>query len=361
MNPNAMEPRPPYELRVPSGGLGARDPRTTMLMWGVGSIFLGLTISYMLTQGMFRPMLLLLLTLLGLACLSPRRAVFILTLFLPFMYFIRRVVLVFEEFSERDPVLLFPAITTVAVCLGILIFYSPRVFHYFRHSSLMKAAVILMAYFTLEIFNPLQGSILIGLAGAMYFVVPMLWVLLGLMVTREDIDKVFRMVFVIGCLTAVYGVYQHFFGLNSFEIYELRAKHFLKTFGTLSEARVMSTFSGLVDFARYLTISAFITFAYFWRKKRALTLVLLFIVQMFAMLYTASRTSFLVTFFSVIMLMILSGGNIRQILVRGVAGCVVVLSLYAFVYQYDPQRAYGQDFSSNPFVVHTLSGVTHPT
>jgi hypothetical protein len=353
--------RAPYELRVPAADMASRDPRMKMLLWGAGSVLLGIATSYLLIQGEFRALLLLLLTVLGIGCLSPRRGVYILTAFLPFMYFIRRSVLHFQEFSQLDPVLLFPAVTTMAMCLGVLIFYGPTVFHYLRRSSLLKLSMLMLGVFVLEMFNPLQATVLVGLAGALYFIIPMLWLFFGLLIDREDMYRILKMVLVIGCITSVYGIYQHFFGLSSVEIYELESKHFLKTFGTIAEARVMSTFSGLVDFARYLTFSAFLAFAYFWRNKRNLSLLLPLGLQLFAMLYTASRTSFLVTIFSGMMLLILGGTNVKRIVVRGLAASVLVLVLYGYLYQYEPRRTYNQRFSSNPFVVHTLSGLSHPT
>lgn len=359
MNGPDTSQRAPYELRVPSGGLGAMDPRTTLLLWGGGSIVLGLVTSYLLIQGELRTLMLVLLFLLGVACLAPRRGVYILMTFLPFMYYIRRSALHFEEFSQRDPILLFPVLTTIAMCLGACIFYSPRVFHYFSHSTILKCCLALIAVFFLEMFNPIQGSLLIGIAGGMYFIIPILWVVLGLMITRKDLSRLFTIFLIIGGVTSAYGIYQHYFGMSSVEVYELKSKHFFKTLG--GEDRVMSTFSGLVDFARYLTMSGFIAFAYFWRRKRALSLILLLVLELFAMLFTASRTSFLVTFFSMLMLLILTGSSIQRIVVRGLFCCVMVMALYSYAYQYDPQRTYNQQFSEDPFVVHTLSGVTHPT
>jgi len=61
------------------------------------------------------------------------------------------------------------------------------------------------------------------------------------------------------------------------------------------------------------------------------------------------------------MLLVLTGATARQIVVRGTVLLLIVVGLYGIFYRSDPQRTYRQSFSSDPFVVHTLSGMTHPT
>ena len=361
MSPDVKTPQIPYELRVPAGGMGQPHTPLSLLFWGLGCIMLGLAVSYLLVQGEFRLLLLVLLSVLGLMSLAPIRGIYILTLFLPFMYFLRRAVLNFQEFSPRDPILVFPAITTLAMSVGVIIFYGPRLLHYFRNSALLKVCTFLAGVMVLQIFNPLQGSLVVGLAGAMFFIVPMLWLLFGLILPREDMIRILKIILVLGCITALYGLYQRYFGLSEVEVYELKSKQFLKTFGSLSDVRVMSTFSGLSDFSRYLTVSTFIAFAYFWRTKNSVLMVLLVALQFFAMLYTAMRTSFLVTFFSMLMLMIVGGRNAKQVVARGMVALLVVCVLYSFTYRYDARNVYTSRMSSNPFVVHTLSGISHPT
>src|SRR5262245_8161309 len=110
-----------YGLRAPVSGMGLRDPRSAALVWAIGSILLGIMIMFLLIRGEIRMLTLLMLGLLGLAALAPKRGIYILMLFLPFMYFLRRSVLTFEEFSRRDPILLFPAIVTAAMFMGVVL------------------------------------------------------------------------------------------------------------------------------------------------------------------------------------------------------------------------------------------------
>ncbi len=349
-----------YTLKAHTSGVGALDPRTAILLWVGGSILLGLTVSYLLVQGNFRTIVLLLLGFLGLACLAPRRGVYILLCFLPFMYFIRRLVLNFQTFLQRDPILIFPVLTTLAMFLGVVIFYSPTVFHYLKRSALFKACVILMIWFAGEIFNLLQGSILIGLAGGMFFLIPMAWTFFGILMSREDMRRILNIVLVIGFIVSLYGLHQHYFGMSDAEVYELRAKEQFKEFGD-DQVRIMSTFAGLGDFSRYLSITSFLAFAYFWRDRRRISLLLVLGISVFTMLWVAVRTSFLVMLFSILMLLVVSGPSKRRIAVRSAGSVLCILLLYWGFYQQDPTKMYDYEFSQDPFVVHTLSGITHPT
>ncbi|MGH2668619.1 MAG: hypothetical protein ACRDH5_05775, partial [bacterium] len=181
------------------------------------------------------------------------------------------------------------------------------------------------------------------------------------LMTREDMSRILKIVVIIGLITALYGLKQHYLGLGDVEAYELKSKHFYKTFGDEGNVRVMSTFASLGDFSLYLSVAGFLTFAYIWRDKKNLLLTLVFLINVFSMLWIAVRTSFLLLMFSIMMLIIIHGKSARQIFLRGIAAFITIALLYGVLSTYDPQRMYDQDFSANPYVVHTLSGITHPT
>jgi len=360
--PAPTQPRqaPPFHLRVQNAGLGAMDPRTTVLLWASVSILLGLAVSILLVRGEIRLLVLMLLGVLSLCCLSPRRGVFILTTFLPFMYLLRRLVLTMQEFDKRDPILLFPVITAGLMLFSVLLFYGPVLLRYFRNSALMKTCLFLVAIFTLQVFNPLQGGLLVGVAGGMYFIIPILWIAFGVLLKREDIGRLFKLVMTIGTITALYGLYQHFYGLFAFEVYELKAKQFYKFIGDKSNVRVMSTFASLGDFSLYLALAGIVCFASFWRSMRYFSLML-FLINIYTMLWMSVRTSFLLLMFSVVILMILHARNTKAIVLRGAMAFVAIVIVYGVLYSHDPAKMYDQQFSANPYIVHTLSGITHPT
>jgi len=349
------------QLRTPMSGMGARDPRSAFLLWGGASIALGITVTFLLILGEFRLLVLLMLIFLGLLCLSPRRGVYILTIFLPFMYYLRRSVLVFEEFSSFDPIILFPMIMSVAIFAGLILFNGRTIFYYLKRSIVLKASGLLMVLYALQMVNPLQGNLLLGLFGGLFFLAPMMWLPIGLLITRDDVIRIIKIVIVIGVITAMYGLSQHYFGLSDVEKYELRAKEFYKIIGAGDQTvRIISTFSSFTDFARYLTFAGLLAFAMSYRTRVWLGGASLLLLMLYAMFFTASRTSFLVILFSMAMYLLAFSRNKRQIAVQGFLLIVVVVSLYAYMSQYDPKRVYSQQFSDDAFLVHTASGMSHP-
>jgi hypothetical protein len=307
-----------------------------------------------------RSLVLLLLGVLGLACLSPVRGMYIMLTFLPFMYFLRRLVLNWQEFESRDPILIFPAITTMAMLFGVLIFHRRMVFHYLQRSPMLKCVALLGLWLCAEMANPLQGSLLVGIVGGMYFLVPMAWCFFGLLITRQQIMRMINLVIVIGFITALYGLYQRFFGLSAVEIYELRAKNFYQTFGG-SNVRIMSTFSSMGDFSWYLLVAAFLSLACFWNRRRNLFLVAIALLEVYTMVFMAVRTAFMLLMFCLTAFVIIHGNRRREVITRGVLAVLAFVIAYAILGTYKPERIYDAQFSTNPYVVHTLSGITHPT
>jgi hypothetical protein len=65
--------------------------------------------------------------------------------------------------------------------------------------------------------------------------------------------------------------------------------------------------------------------------------------------------------FGMVMLLVVNTRRGDRLWFRGIAALVGVLSLYSLLYSYDPESMYDVDFSDNPALVHSLSGITHPT
>jgi hypothetical protein len=340
-------------------GTAPINRRTPILLWGAAAIALGLTIAVLLSEGEIRSIVLLLLMVLGLFCLSPKRGIYIVLVFLPFMYFLRRQVLHFNEFSKTDPILLFPPLVTIAMFLGYIIFYTADFFRYLQRSLLMKLLVALQVIYFVEIFNPLQGNILVGVAGAMYFMVPMLWVFMGLLLDERAIRRIFMFVIVIGTITAAYGAYQHFFGLSEVERYEAESKNFLFTFGT--QVRVMSTFASMGDFSLYATITAFLAFAHYWRTKANLIYFGPAALAICCIFWGSVRAAMFALAFSIVMFLIVYARNKPQVVLRATLACLIVGSIYGYLYTYTPKEIWEVSKSKDPFVVHSVSGLAHPT
>jgi hypothetical protein len=349
--------RPPPLMVGP--GTGPMDRRGGVLLWGAGTILLGLTIAFLLAQGQIRAIVLVLLGVLCLLCLAPRRGVFIVLLFLPFMYYLRRQVLYFNEFSQTDPILLFPPVATIAMFFSVLVMHTQRVYQLLRASLLLKLILALAIVFALQIFNPYQGSLLVGIAGGMYFIIPVLWVFLGMILDESQMRKIFMMILVLGTITALYGWYQHYVGFTDVERYELESKNFFKELG--DKPRIVSTFASIGDFSLYISVAGYFAFAFYWRNKTRLVYLACIAAMLAAMFWTAVRSSMFSLAFAIVVFLIGEAKRPGRALLRGGAVLIVVAALYGYLYTYTPRALWETERSKNPFVVHTVAGLAHPT
>ncbi len=349
----------PYRPSLHVGAAAPRPQGAILLLGGIGTVILGVAVAYLLATVQIRAVVLLLLTVMGLLCLRPKRGVYVLLMFLPFMYYLRRQVLHFNEFSGRDPILVFPPAIAVAMMMGIALFHGSTVVRNIRGSALMKVFIWLLALYTAQIFNPLQGSILVGLAGAMFFITPMLWLFFGLLMEERDIGRILGITVVLGLIVALYGLYQYQFGFSDVEKYEMESKEFYKAFG--EKVRPMSTLAGLGDFSNYVCTTGFLAFAFYWRTKANLSYAAILGVCSLAMLWAATRTQFVVLAFSILMFLVIQPARKTRFVSRGVLVVILVGCLYGYLYAKSDMEIYKAHGTGNPFVAHVVGGLAHPT
>lgn len=92
--------------------------------------------------------------------------------FEPLRGLLRRAQFIFVEYTSTDPIhLLTPLVTLIA--FAILLWY--RRWRIFYEQPLATTVTVLALIFTVQIFNPFQGGLFVGLSGAMFILVPVAW------------------------------------------------------------------------------------------------------------------------------------------------------------------------------------------
>jgi hypothetical protein len=141
--------------------------------------------------------------------------------------------------------------------------------------KLSKAVLALMAIMLLEIFNPRQGGIAVGVGGAMFFVIPILWfwIARNYATDRMMFSLFYRVFLPIGILDGLLGVAQAYIGFFPWEKawaiklgsqYTFSAGH-MRSFG-------FST--GASEFASTLLISGICVMAAIFAGRRAYVLLI---------------------------------------------------------------------------------------
>jgi hypothetical protein len=190
-----------------------RNNPSELAMWTLG-LFGSAVLWILMLKGQFN--LLCTVIILGsllLVSLHDRATAILLTLsYLILMGDIRRILAALVGPPEQDLLLLIgPAI---AVILAVPIFLSLRL-----RDGLSKAMFFLLLVMVLEIFNPKQGGLTIGLSGAVFYIAPVLWFWIGRRYgSPEVVEKLlYRVIFPLALLAALLGFAQTFIGFLPYE------------------------------------------------------------------------------------------------------------------------------------------------
>ncbi len=186
-------------------------------------------------------------------------------LFEPVRGLLRRAQYLLIDYNSQDPIhLLTPIITLLAFAL---LLKSQR-FGIFRASPLAGWVSVLGLMYLVQIFNPLQGGLAVGLAGAMFTLVPLLWFYFGQSLKDEFITTVLRLIVVVGVVTSIYGVYQLLFGYPAFEQYWIDHTEFYDSIAVGRVERALATFSSAEEWGRYTELGAIVAFGFAAGAKR---------------------------------------------------------------------------------------------
>lgn len=181
--------------------------------------------------------------------LQPGRAVLLALAFLPFVGGVRR--FLEPEGSGADPLVALPAVLALVLLLVPRVRFPPM-------TPLSSVALALLALITLQSVNPLQGSLRVGITGAVLMAAPVLWFFVGRAYgTRQVLDTATKILIVTGLVVATYGIRQSTIGFLPFEQTWIDAR--LDTYLALSvngKIRPFSTFASASEYGLFVGCAA---------------------------------------------------------------------------------------------------------
>ncbi len=291
---------------------------------------------------------------------SIRKGIIAILIFLPFMAFLRRAIYFVSPYTKYDPIHLVVPALVLFIFVGILLFDKERLAQAFKGNSLAKYVILLLGLFVLQIFNPLQENLFVGLGGALYYVIPMMWFFFALCYANSQlIRKLMIAIVIIGMITGAYGLCQMTFGFLPFE------KYWIETGGFASLRvgrfiRAFSTFSSPEEYSRYLQIAGVIAFGYFLKRKN-LGWLLIFAFIGISTIMTAARSSVFGLAFSVLVLLtIWKVTNIRRVFIRLVLLAVAFVVVMSFVSLPISEFDYRSQSIFSTMAGHTARGFFNP-
>jgi hypothetical protein len=295
--------------------------------------------------------------LLALALYDKQSAVVWTLVYLILLGDIRRIVAITAAPSAFDPLLLIgPAVTTVLVF--------PLLFGLKLREPLSKAILGLLVVMGLEVLNPKQGGISIGLSGAFFYIVPVMWFWIGRSLGSVALVEriIYRVVLPLGIVAAAFGLCQNFIGFLPYQQAWITSVG--RTYTSLYVGSSVRSFGFSVSAAEYATLLecciALVVAAYFARRRLWIAAVPILAT---ALLLSGGRGLTIKVVGALSVLWILRKGKLNpakliQIAVFG-GLALVSLSLIAgrFVGSADPGRA---GSGAQDALMHQLGGLAHP-
>ena len=191
--------------------------------------------------------------------ISLEAGLFAMMLFEPLRGFLRRAQYLFLPYSQSDPI---HVITPIVTLMAFAMLLQRRKLQMFRGTRLSGLVTVLALIYFLEIFNPLQGGITVGLSGALFVLVPVAWFYFGGAIKPAFLETALRLIVVLGILTSLYGIYQLIFGFPSFEQYWIQHTEFYDSISLGGVQRALATYSSAEEWGRYIEIGALIAFGF---------------------------------------------------------------------------------------------------
>jgi hypothetical protein len=176
----------------------------------------------------------------------------------------------FQGYPFSDPLLLVAPVT--AFFLAALVFVDGKT----RSTSALGLLVAMFAMLmAAEVFNPEQGGVAVGFAGALFYFVPLLWFWIGRSYGgAELLGQLLRWLIVPAAVcTAILGTYQAFFGLLPFEAAWARAVDYSALY-VASGIRPLGFFTSAAEHVRFLLIASVVVLAY-WLVERSRVIFIL--------------------------------------------------------------------------------------
>jgi hypothetical protein len=284
-------------------------------------------------------------------------------IFEPFRGFIRRAQYLIVDYSQFDPIhLLTPTVTLMAVGM---VFHRQRL-NVIRASPLAGSVSILAAIFVVQIFNPLQGGLLVGLSGAMLMLVPVSWFYFGQTVSSRFISTALRLIVVLGIVSSLYGLYQTIWGYPEFERYWLEHVEFYVSIGVGHVKRPLASFTNAEEWGRYIAMGALIAIGFGIGTRRTLNRAAWFLCGAglsSVLLFTGQRTAIFGLFLGFGGLILLGARNLRGMAARAFLLLIPVMLVAVLAKPPSEDEMWNKEEGETvgTLISHTERGTLKPT
>ena len=264
----------------------------------------------------------------------------------------RRLLIPLYGYSGTDPLLLVSG-ATVLLILG-----ATRRSH-LKRSILARLLTCFIAIMALEVVNPLQGGLVIGFSGLLFYLVPLLWYFAAeRLASPAIVNKLMSVIVGISIAGAAYGAWQTAFGFNGAEKQWLDSvkEDYNALAVTSTQMRAFSFFTSAQEYTQFMAMGLVILWVMFLRGRKSALLLVPFVTVM--LFLATSRGPIVTVLITGTLLWAVQGRTRASWVPRGMLAAVLaVLGLVTgLTHLQDVQ------FSDNTqaLVNHQIGGLLHP-
>ncbi|MDX6403843.1 MAG: hypothetical protein QOH70_1298 [Blastocatellia bacterium] len=283
-------------------------------------------------------------------------------LFEPLRGIIRRAQYLFVPYDSQDPI---HVLTPIVTLLAFALLLKRERLAILTASPLAGAVSLLGLIYFIEIFNPLQGGLVVGLSSAMFVLLPLLWFYFGQTLKEDFLRHGLRLIVVIGLVTSLYGVYQLMFGYPSFEQIWIEKTDFYNSIAVGHIERALATFCSAEEWGRYTELGAIIAFGFAVARKKLTTRAAWLVAGAFLTVFvilTGQRSAVFGLVVGLITLVLIGARGFGNALARVAMLLAPVLLLLVFMQAPAEDEMWSNDSTQTVSTVlsHTQRGVLKP-
>ena len=295
--------------------------------------------------------------------LSLEAGMLCLMVFEPLRGILRRAQYLFVGYTPTDPI---HVLSPLAICIAFLILWRREGGGIWRQSPLAGLVSAMAALFFLEIFNPLQSGVFVGLTGALFLLIPLAWFYFGQAANPDFMWRAARWVVILGILTSLYGVYQLTFGFPSFEQFWLDNTEFYESIAVYNVKRALATYSSAEEWGRYIQFGGVFAFGLGLAAKersKACGWYLAGGVLFVMLVLTGQRSSLFGLFLGWGVLWLTGPRNLRLAVFRILLAAIPVVLALTLLKPASQEDLFENDSSDtfSTMVSHSARGTVNPT
>lgn len=316
-------------------------------------VCLGLVGLVIMEQGRLAVMLSLLAVLLSLIKLQPALGIVLTLSYLAVLGDVRRGLIPLVGWSGRDPLLL------IGPAVVVLLLVMPLIKGRLRlDTGLTRWVAALMAVMVMQMFNPKQGGLAVGVAGALFYIVPLLWFWVGEAYASVALlkTKLYSVVIPLAAAAAALGIYQALVGLLPYQQAWVDAAGYA-ALSIGGQTRSFSFFTSAAEYTHYMGVAFVLIWCGMLTRYRTAYVLLLPLLGWGIML-AGTRTVVVLVLFACAVMWAVQGRSrsvwlprLGLALVLGVGGLILSLS-----------QVGGSELGGSAGVAlqHQVQGLTNP-